>query len=142
MGSSREETFTPSEVVVIIPPVGDVHPVQTDTELLAVSPLPTDEGLLQDLLWAPVAPRPPGISEREDQCSSTKVPRWRLAREGPFLAERSTAVLSSFGAGCAFRCTSYRASDFGISLESSAISGVDWRARVGQSAGDGTWKVD
>ena len=112
MGSSREETFTPLEVVVIVPPVGDVRPAQTDAELLAESSLPTAEGLLQDLLWAPVAPRPPDIAERGDPCSSTKVSRWRLAREGPFLAERSTAALSSFGAGCAFRYSSYRASDY------------------------------
>ena len=45
-------------------------------------------------------------------CSSDKVPRWQLAREGPFLAERSTATLRSFGVRCAFRCTSYRASDY------------------------------
>ena len=113
MGSSREESFTPSEVVVIVPPVGDVYPVQTE-ELLADSPLPTAEGLLADLLWAPVAPRPPGISEHGNPCSSDKgkVPRWWLAREGPFLAERSTATLRSVGAGCAFRCTSYRVSDY------------------------------
>ena len=47
-----------------------------------------------------------------DQRSSDKVPRWRLAREGLFLAERLTAALSSFGAGCVFRNTSYRASDY------------------------------
>ena len=130
--------------VVIEPPVEDVRPVPTDAEPLAHSPLPTAEGLLADLLWALVAPRPPGISERGDPCSSDKVPRWRLAREGPFLAERSTAALSSFGAGYAFWYASYRASDyasltgeFGIPFESTALPGVDWRPEVGQSAGDG-----
>ena len=112
MGSSREESITPSEVVVIVPPVGDVCPVPTDAALLADSPLPTAEGLLADLLWAPVAPRTPGISERGDPCSSDKVPRWRLARKGPFLAEWSTAALSSFGSGWAFRNTSYWDSDY------------------------------
>ena len=114
MESSREESFTPSEVVVIVPPAGDVRPVQTEAELLADSPHPTNEGLLADLLWAPVAPRPLGISERGDPCSSAtdKVPWWRIAREGPFLAQRSTATLRSIGAECAFRCTSYRASDY------------------------------
>ena len=122
--------------------------VPTDAELLADSPLPTAEGLLADLLWAPVAPQPLGISERGDPCSSDKVPRWRLAREDPFLVERSTAALSSFGAGCAFRCTSYRASDyvsptgeFGIPLNHPRF--LEWIGvpGVGQSAGDGTWKV-
>ena len=111
MGSSREESITPSEVIVIGPSVGDVLPVPTDAEIQADSPLPTAEGLLADLLWAPVA-RPHGISGHGDQRSSDSVPRWRLAREGPFLAEQSTAALSSFGAGCAFRNTSYRASDY------------------------------
>ena len=75
MGSSREETFTRSEVVVIVPPVGDVRPVQMDAELLAGSPLPIAEGLLQDLLWASIAPRPPRISDHGDPCLSAKVPR-------------------------------------------------------------------
>ena len=33
----------------------------TDDEVLADSPLPTTEGLLEDLLWAPAAPRPQGV---------------------------------------------------------------------------------
>ena len=40
------------------------------------------------------------------------VPRWRLAREGPFLAERSSSSLRCFGAGCASRNTTYRPSDY------------------------------
>ena len=40
------------------------------------------------------------------------VPRWWLAREGPFLAERSTESIRSLGAGCALRNTTYRASDY------------------------------
>ena len=112
MGSFREDSITLSEVIVIIPPVGDVLPVPMDAEILADSPLPTAERLLADLLWAPVAPRPQGISEHGDQRSSDRVPLWRLTREGPFLAERSTAALISFGAGCAFRNTSYRPSDY------------------------------
>ena len=36
----------------------------------------------------------------------------RLAREGPFLAERSPESICSLGAGCAFRNTSYRSSDY------------------------------
>ena len=87
-------------------------PDPTDAAILADSPFPTAEGLLADLVWAPVAPLPQGISGHGDQCSSGRVPRWRLAREGPFLAERSPAALSLFGAGCAFRNTSYRASDY------------------------------
>ena len=40
------------------------------------------------------------------------VPRWRLALEGPFLAERSSSSLRCFGVGCAFRNMTYRPSDY------------------------------
>ena len=40
------------------------------------------------------------------------MPRWRLAREGPFLSERSPAALPCFGAGCSFRQTTHRLSDY------------------------------
>ena len=60
------------------------------------------------MLWAPVAPQPPVV----DECRATPVPRWRLAREGPFLAEWSPEYIRSFGAGCAFWNTTYRDSDY------------------------------
>ena len=40
-----------------------------------------------------------------------RVPRWRLAREGPFTNERSQASLRVLGKGCAFRHTTYSAED-------------------------------
>ena len=80
--------------------------------LRAVSPLPSVEGLLQNLLWAPVPPRSPDIADRHAPCSADQVPRWWLAREGPFLAERSPDTIRSFGAGCAFRNTTHRALDY------------------------------
>ena len=74
-----------------------------------VLPLPSVENLfVQDMLWAPVAPQTPV----PDDCRETPVPRWRLAREGPFLAERSPEYIRSLGAGCAFRNTTYRDSDY------------------------------
>ena len=39
------------------------------------------------------------------------VPRWRLAREGPFPKERSQASLRVLGKGCAFRHTTYKWED-------------------------------
>ena len=74
-----------------------------------VSPLPSVESLLlQDMLWAPVAPQSPDVDDRR----ATRVPRWWLAREGLFLAERSPESIRSLGAGCAFRNTTYRSSDY------------------------------
>ena len=49
VGSSREESCTPSEVVRIKPSEGDSSAEVTDAELLADSPLPLAEFLLQDL---------------------------------------------------------------------------------------------
>ena len=112
MGSSRDESIFPSEVGVIVPPLGDVRLGLTADVLRAVSPLPSIEGLIQDLLWAPVAPWSPDVADRRAPCSAKQVPWWRLAREGQFLAERSPDTIRSFGAGCAFRNTTYRASDY------------------------------
>ena len=39
------------------------------------------------------------------------MPRWRLAREGPFPNERSQASLRVLGKGCAFRHTTYKWED-------------------------------
>ena len=107
VGSSRDESYTPSEVIGITPSAE-----VTDAELLADSPLPSAEFLLQDLQWAPAASLPQDVAGNGDSCSPSKVLRWRLAREGPFLAEQSSSMLRSFGAGCAFWRTTYRASDY------------------------------
>ena len=52
------------------------------------------------------------MTDRKSRRSLSRVSRWRLAREGPFHAERSSSSLRSFGARCAFRNTTYRASDY------------------------------
>ena len=111
MGSSRE-SHTPSEVVVVVPSDGDVLPDVMDAAALADSPVLTVGGQLADLPLDPIATCPRGVIRRGDRRSPGRVPRWRLAWEGPFLAERSSTTLSSFGAGCAFRNTTYRASDY------------------------------
>ena len=54
-------------------------------------PLPSmDNIFVQDMLWAPAAPQDP----RPNDDGVIPVPRWRLAREGPFLAERSPESIS------------------------------------------------
>ena len=60
----------------------------------------------------PLAPRPQDVIGSGDSHSSSKFPRWRLAREGTFLAEWLPSALRAFGAGSAFRRTTYRASDY------------------------------
>ena len=81
VGSSREESITPSETVIDTQPVGDVLPVKTDSMALL------------DL------PSPGAVGTFFENC------RWdmSLIARSPFLAERSSSSLRSFGAGCAFR---------------------------------------
>ena len=141
VGSSREESCVLSGIVGL----GLPSTAAPDAALLADSPM---EFLIQDLQWAPAAPRPQDGSEGGDRRSASRVPRWRLAREGPFLEERPTSVLRALGAGCAFRRTTYRASDhvwpsgaFGIPLNHPRF--LDW-VGVPESAsllelGPGQW---
>ena len=72
-------------------------------------PLPlVDNSLMPDLVWVPALPKPTGwFVDR-----GCLVPRWRLAREGPFLEERSPESIRSLGPGCAFRNTTFRTSDY------------------------------
>ena len=63
--------------------------------------------LFKDILCAEAL-----IKQQVGSVKSTKrVPRWRLAREGPFPNERSQASLRVLGKGCLFRRTSYEWND-------------------------------
>ena len=111
VGSSRKESNTPSDTVVVTQPVGDTLLVETDSKAILESP-PPDVGTFSKLPLGPVTDGSHGMTKRESRRSLSRVPRWRLAREGPFLVERSSSSLRSAGAGCAFRNTTYRASDY------------------------------
>ena len=57
-------------------------------------PLPSvDNGLMPDLVWVPALPQP----TRRFVDLECPLPRWRLAREGPFLEERSPESIRSLG---------------------------------------------
>ena len=95
----------------------------------ACVPLPSaNNGTIPELVRMPAFPQTTGRTIDRERM----VPRWRLAREGPFLEERSADSIRSLGPGCAFRNTTYRASDYaepageyGLLLKSSAVPGVD-----------------
>ena len=71
------------EVGVLVSPVVDSSPDMPPAVDNTVLPLPSVENLLvQDMLWASAAPKAPVPND----CRETPVPRWWLAREGPFLA--------------------------------------------------------
>ena len=82
-----------SEVLADSPPPDVFRPV-------SVSPVEV-VSYLPDCLTCHAGRRSPGL-----------VPRWRLAREGPFFAERSSSSLCCFEDGCSFRNTTYRPSDY------------------------------
>ena len=95
-GVSRPTSLDSSSEV--IPVVGYAH-----LPLLSV-----DNGVMPELVWMPALPQQAGrAADRE-----IAVPRWRLAREGPFLEERSAESIHSLWPGCAFRNTTYRVSDY------------------------------
>ena len=68
----------------------------------------------------PIPESPPEVVSDLPDCmfssavrrSPGPVPRWRLAREGPFLSECSSSSLRCCGDGCAFRNTTYCPSDY------------------------------
>ena len=92
-------------VSLIVDGSSDVAPAvgYTGSSLLSV-----DSTCGQTMLWAPAAPQ--DMMQNVDR--EIPVPRWRLAQEGSFLAERSPESIRSLGAGCTFRQTTYYASDY------------------------------
>ena len=101
------------EVGVFVSPLVDSSPNVPPAVDHTGLPLPSVDNLfVQDMLRAPAAPQAPVPNDTRE----TPVPRWRLAWEGPFLAERSPESIRSLGAGCAFRNTTYRASDYATPL--------------------------
>ena len=93
MCSDVSDSVGSPEVGFLVSPLVDVCSDMSADVSRPVSPLPFVVGslFLQDMLWAPVAPQPPVV----DDCRATPVPRWRLAREGPFFAERSPEYICS-----------------------------------------------
>ena len=102
----------------------------------ACVPLPSvSNGVMPELIRMPAFPQTMGRAIHRENM----VPRWRLAREGPFLEERSAESIRSLGPGCAFRNTTYRVADyaepageFGLLLNHPRF--LEW-IRVPQSAG-------
>ena len=97
------------EVGVLVSPIVDGSSDVAPAVGYTGSPLPSEASTFgQTMLWAPAAP----LDTKQSIDREIPVPRWRLAWEGPFLAECSPESICSLGAGCAFRHTTYRASDY------------------------------
>ena len=65
----------------------------------------------KDILCAEALIRKRPGSVKSNNSVNYPVPRWRLAREGPFPNERSQASLKVLGKGCIFRHTTYEWED-------------------------------
>ena len=96
--SSRDESCIPSQE-------------NSSAEVTAMQ-LPSADTEFNSTQWAPAVTQWKSVAVNRGGCSPNRIPRWRLAREGPFLDERSSSVIRAFGAGCAFRQTTYSASDY------------------------------
>ena len=64
-----------------------------------------------NILGAPAMGVPRKLTETDGNHDRKRIPQWRLAREGPFLNERSSASLRVLGTGCAFQHTTYSVED-------------------------------
>ena len=90
VGSSRDEPDTPS-MPDVLPDALARSSSSAVSQQMPESPPEIVSDLL-DYLTSCAVRRPAG-----------PVPRWRLAREGPFLSECSSSSILCFGDGCAFR---------------------------------------
>ena len=74
-------------------------------------PAPVEDFLFRDILCEEAQIEKRSVSILTGNRDRGTVPRWRLAREGPFPNERSQASLRVLGKGCAFRHTTYSVED-------------------------------
>ena len=74
-------------------------------------PAPAEDFLFRDILCAPTMGTNRSLMESTGNKDRDRVPRWRLAREGLFMNERSQASLRVLGKACAFRHTTYSVED-------------------------------
>ena len=103
-----EETEAPELVVPELPSPNDMSDVMPTVGYACV-PLPSvNNGVMPELIWMPAFPQTMGRAIHGENM----VPRWRLARAGPFLEERMVESIRSLGPGCAFRNTTCRVADY------------------------------
>ena len=109
VSSDMSDAAGSPEVGVLVSPLADRSSEVAPAVGYAHLPLPSvDSSLVPDLVWVPELLQSTGTYvDRE-----IPVPQWRLDREGRFLEERSPESIRSLGPGCAFRNTTYPASDY------------------------------
>ena len=111
VGTTDSEAVTP----IVLDRIRSVHrrrsrrPSQLHTTM--VKPAPVGDFLFRDILCEEAQIDKRSASITTGNRNSNTVPRWRLAREGPFPKERSQASLRVLGKGCALRHTTYKWED-------------------------------
>ena len=139
VGTTDFEAVTP----IVLDRIRSVHrhrslrPSQLHTTI--VKPAPVGDFLFSDILCEEARIYKRSASITTGNRNSNTVPRWRLAREGPFPKERSQASLRVLGKGCAFRHTTYKWEDharpeggLGVPLNHRAFwNGWELRTRLG-----------
>ena len=111
VGTPDSGTVTP----VVVDQIRSVHrrrsrkPSSTRTN--GGNPASGTDFLFKDILCAEALIKKRPGSVKSNNRDNYPVPRWRLAREGPFPNERSQASLRVLGKGCAFRHTTYEWED-------------------------------
>ena len=108
LGSSTDETITP---VRVVKSHADHHK-RHRKEYSA----PSEDFLFKNVLWAPAVNVPRQFMKTDGGRTPRKIPQWWLAREGPFLNERSAASIRVMGPGCPFRHTTYSEEDHALPL--------------------------
>ena len=111
VGSSTDETPTPAGLCQTRSTHRRRPRRPLKREFTQEKTAPAEDFLFKNILRAPAMGVPRQPMETDGNQDRKRIPRWRLAREGPFLHERSSASLRVLGTGCAFRQTTYRAED-------------------------------
>ena len=111
VGTTDSEANTP----IVLDRIRSVHRRRSrrpvNMHLTCEKPAPAEDFLFRDIFCEEALIAKRSLSKPTGNRDRGKVPRWRLAREGPFTNERSQASLRVLGKGCAFRHTTYSAED-------------------------------
>ena len=114
VGTTDSEAYTP----ILLNRIRSVHRRRSRRPMKIHSTYekraPAEDFLFRDILREEALIAKRSLTMPTSSGDRGMVPRWRLAREGPFPNERSQASLRFLGKGCAFRHTTYSAEDHAI----------------------------
>ena len=111
VGTTDSEAYSP----IVLDRIRSVHRRRSRRPMKIHStyekPAPVEDFLFRDILCEEAQIEKRSVSILTGNRDRGTVPRWWLAREGPFPNERSQASLRVLGKGCAFRHTTYSVED-------------------------------